>query len=151
MSYWFFESPNRNQFIQHCASPRLLYFVGCYVGNSPGWWADTVANYYPSRPSCVKNKNITKYGEWGVAQRCTSGWENLAILRKLFLFTEGNSSFKQDMYSCSRETNRAGGNRKIIRNFEVGMYIRNYIYTLWGVHSVEMFCFVFFLEVPVTN
>ena len=43
-----------------------------FFGKFPGWWANTVAIYCPSRPSQLITKNIIIYGEWGDAQCCTS-------------------------------------------------------------------------------
>ena len=57
--------------LQGCASPGSPYFIGCFLGNFPGWWADTVVIYCLSKASQLSKKNITKIGKRGDAQRCT--------------------------------------------------------------------------------
>ena len=42
--------------LQRCASPCVLHFVECVLEILPGWWADTVATYCPSRPSQLTKK-----------------------------------------------------------------------------------------------
>ena len=39
--------------------------------NSPGWWADSVATYCPSRPSQLAQKNITKHDKRLDENLCT--------------------------------------------------------------------------------
>ena len=41
-----------------------------FLGYSPGWWADTVASYCPSRSPRLTQKNTTKHGEQVGEQWC---------------------------------------------------------------------------------
>ena len=40
------------------------------LGNSPGWWAATLATYCPSRLGELAQKTITKHGEQVDENRC---------------------------------------------------------------------------------
>ena len=58
------------------ASSHSWYFVECVFESFPGWWANTVATYCPSRPSQLTKKNTRKYHEWLDALDCrlTQKW-----------------------------------------------------------------------------
>lgn len=49
--------------IHCCSSTRSPYFVVCFWGIPPGWYADTVSSYCPSRPPQLAQKNLTKHGQ----------------------------------------------------------------------------------------
>ena len=65
-------STHSARYLHHCSSTHLWYFVACFLGNSPGWLADTVDTYCPIRPSQLTQKNITKHGE-RVDEHCREG------------------------------------------------------------------------------
>ena len=50
-------------FLPHSSSSHSQGFKHENFGNSPGWWATTVATYCPSRPYQLTQKNITKNGK----------------------------------------------------------------------------------------
>ena len=61
-----FARTTRVPFIQSFAR-----FEDEFWGNSPGWWAATVATYCLSRVSQLAQKNITKHGERADENRCS--------------------------------------------------------------------------------
>ena len=49
---------NKVILVYSVAQPLVSYILlNVFLGNSPGWWANTVATYRPSRPSRLKNIN----------------------------------------------------------------------------------------------
>ena len=46
---------NKVILVYSVAQPLVSYILlNVFLGNSPGWWANTVATYRPSRPSRLK-------------------------------------------------------------------------------------------------